>query len=59
MDQKNEVEIRFIRLEDDVCDALNRMSKESRRRVSDVANEALREWLQQAQPEHPDAASSS
>ncbi|HZP64050.1 MAG TPA: hypothetical protein VFB28_11590 [Terriglobales bacterium] len=45
MENQAQVEIRFIRLDDDVCEALNRMSKETNRRVSDIANEGLREWL--------------
>jgi len=45
MEQQPQFEIRFIRLDDDVCEALNRISKDTNRRVSDIANEALREWL--------------
>jgi len=45
MEQQPQFEIRFIRLDDDVCEALNRISKDTNRRVSDIANEGLREWL--------------
>jgi hypothetical protein len=37
--------IQFVRLELDVCEPVNRMALEARRTVSDIVNEALREFL--------------
>lgn len=39
--------IQYVRLDDQVCELLNRMAQEQRRTVSDVVNEILRERLGQ------------
>ena len=39
------MDIQFVRLESDVCEVLNRMAREQRRRVSDLVNQFLREHL--------------
>jgi len=39
------VDIRFLRLDDDVCTLLNDLARERRRNVSDLANEFLRKQL--------------
>jgi len=39
--------IQFVRLELDVCEPINRMALEARRTVSDIVNEAVREFLKQ------------
>jgi hypothetical protein len=39
------LEIRFVRLDDDVCATLNRMATERQQRVSDLVNEVLRRHL--------------
>ncbi len=41
------IEIRFIRLDDDVCETLNRVARQQDERVSEIANRILREWLTQ------------
>jgi hypothetical protein len=38
--------IQFIRLDDEVCEVLNRLAEDQRRRVSEVVNEILREQLE-------------
>jgi hypothetical protein len=40
--------IQYIRLEDTVCEILNRMALEQRRTVSEVVNEILRGHLKKA-----------
>jgi|GraSoiStandDraft_30_1057271.scaffolds.fasta_scaffold870250_2 hypothetical protein len=42
--------IQYIRLEDTVCEILNRMALEQRRTVSEVVNEILRGHLNKANP---------
>ena len=42
--------IQFIRLEDDVCERINRVAQEQKRTVSELVNEILREFLQQVRP---------
>ena len=42
------MDIRFVRLEDDVCDRVNRVAEEAGRTVSDLVNQILREHLRQA-----------
>ena len=37
--------IQYVRLDDHVCETLNRLALEQRRTVSDVVNEILREHL--------------
>lgn len=37
--------IQFVRLEEDVCEKVNQMALESRRTVSDLVNEFVREQL--------------
>ena len=49
--------IQFVRLDDDVCEAVNRLAEQDRRTVSSLVNEALREFLQRCE-EHPAEASS-
>jgi predicted DNA-binding protein len=39
--------IQYVRLDDQVCELLNRMAQQQRRTVSDVVNEILRERLEQ------------
>jgi predicted transcriptional regulator len=39
------VEIRFLRLDDDICSVLNDLARERRETVSDIANELLRKQL--------------
>ena len=39
------LKIRFIRLDDDVCDAVARIAKTAGKRPSEVVNEAMRAWL--------------
>jgi hypothetical protein len=41
----SEAPIRFIRLEDDMCDAVNRIAREQSERPSDIVNRILREQL--------------
>jgi len=38
--------IQYVRLDDRLCEILNRMANEQRRTVSDVVNEILRERLE-------------
>lgn len=47
--------IQFIRLDEHVCETLNRMALESRTTVSELVNEVLRAWLEQKaeQPAEP------
>jgi len=37
--------IQYIRLDEGVCEVLNRLAMEERRTVSDVVNEILKEYL--------------
>jgi predicted transcriptional regulator len=37
--------IEYVRLDDDLCGALNRMAEDEERTVSEVVNEVLREFL--------------
>jgi predicted transcriptional regulator len=37
--------IRFVRLEDDVCERVNGMAIEQRQTVSELVNEILREYM--------------
>jgi hypothetical protein len=39
--------IQYVRLDDQVCEILNRMAAEQRRTVSDMVNEILRQRLEQ------------
>ena len=39
------LEVRFVRLDDDLCATLNRMAGERQQRVSDLVNELLRRHL--------------
>jgi len=39
------LEVRFVRLDDDVSATLNRMAGERQQRVSDLVNELLRRYL--------------
>jgi hypothetical protein len=41
-------DIRFIRLDDDICDRLNRKADETHCRVSDLANDLIRMQLRAA-----------
>ena len=43
-------DIKFIRLDDDICDRLNRWADETRCRVSDLANDLIRMQLQAGFP---------
>jgi predicted transcriptional regulator len=45
--------IQFIRLDDEVCEAINRLAEQEERTVSAVVNEVLREFL--ARNERPAA----
>jgi len=38
--------IQFVRLDDGVCEAMNRLANEQRRTVSDLVNEILRVYLE-------------
>jgi predicted transcriptional regulator len=42
------VDIQFVRLDDDVREMVNKLARQSTRRVSDIVNEVLREWMRQA-----------
>jgi len=42
------VDIQFVRLDDDVRVMVNKLARQSTRRVSDIVNEVLREWMRQA-----------
>ena len=44
-------DIRFIRLDDDTCEELNRRAETGNRRVSDLANELIREQLKSEKEE--------
>jgi predicted transcriptional regulator len=37
--------IQYVRLDDDICEVLNRLAFEQRRTVSEVVNEIARGWL--------------
>jgi predicted transcriptional regulator len=37
--------IQFVRLDDEVCEAINRLAEEKERTVSALVNQALREFL--------------
>ena len=41
----NSVNIQYVRLSEDICGTLNDMARDSRKTVSDVVNEILREHL--------------
>ena len=41
--------VQFVRLSDDVCEKLNDLARGSRKTVSSVVNEILREYLQGVQ----------
>jgi len=43
-------DIRFIRLDDDICDRLNRHADETNCRVSDLANDLIRLQLRADSP---------
>ncbi len=40
-----EMNIQYVRLDDDICEVLNRLAWEQRRTVSEVVNEIARGWL--------------
>ncbi|HLH19115.1 MAG TPA: hypothetical protein VKX45_17975 [Bryobacteraceae bacterium] len=37
--------IQYVRLDDDICEVLNRLAFERRRTVSELVNEIARGWL--------------
>ena len=37
--------IQFVRLDDEVCEAINRLAEKDRRTVSALVNEVLRDYL--------------
>jgi len=45
--------IQFIRLDEDVCDAVNRLAREQGRTVSDFVNEAVRAYLHAEESDRP------
>jgi len=49
--------IQFVRLDDDVCQAVNRLADQEERTVSALVNEVLREFLGRHE-EHPAEAGS-
>jgi len=54
------VDIRFVRLDDDVCGFLNRLADKRSTTVSDLMNEILRQYLQSSQlPDQSDAGAVS
>jgi len=48
--------IQFVRLDDEVCEAINRLAQQEARTVSALVNEVLREFLNRHE-EHPVEAS--
>jgi len=44
--------IQFVRLDDEVCEVVNRLAENQGRTVSDLVNQALREFLERL-PEVP------
>jgi len=38
-------EIRYVRLDDDVCEEMNRLAQEDSSRVSNIVNQIIREYL--------------
>lgn len=54
MDFPNNIDsaIRYIRLEDDVCEVINRMAQDEKQRPSEIVNRILRESLTAA-PQPP------
>ncbi|HJT87861.1 MAG TPA: ribbon-helix-helix protein, CopG family [Bryobacteraceae bacterium] len=45
------INIQFVRLENDVCEAVNRLADAASRNVSELVNEVLREYLRRRDAE--------
>jgi len=46
--------VQFVRLNDEVCESLNNLARESRRTVSDLVNEILSDHLRQIREVPPE-----
>ena len=50
--------IQFVRLDDDICNTLNRMAADKKRTVTEMVNDILRDYLRKiAREAREDAAS--